>query len=197
MQQIYRIYKCTNISNGKVYIGYTHKDLSVRITEHKSSAKKGSPYLLHKAIRKYGIDSFVWESIYESFDQNFILNKMESFFIKENNSYYETGFGYNMTFGGQGGMTDKKHDEQTILKLKIARNKREVEPMLGKKHSDSTKEKMSVAKLGKKRNDEYKTICSERNKKRYENVEQRKKMSEAIKLMWQKRKMAKELGVQN
>jgi hypothetical protein len=38
-------------------------------------------------------------------------------------------------------------------------------------------------------------VCSQRNKKRYEDVEQRKKMSEAIKLMWQKRKMSQQLGV--
>ena len=195
MQKVYRIYKVTNLVNGKIYIGYTHKLLTTRIKEHKSAAKNGSEYLLHKSIRKYGIDSFKWESIYESFDQQYLLEVMENFFIKENNSYYENNFGYNMTFGGQGGMTNKKHSEETKQKLKISRNKRLVEPMLGKKHSVTAKEKMSCAKLGKKRNDDYKMICSKRNKKRYENVEQRKKMSEAIKLMWQKRKMSQQLGV--
>jgi uncharacterized Rmd1/YagE family protein len=52
-----------------------------------------------------------------------------------------------MTYGGQGGMTDRTHTEETKNKLKFARNKRDVEPMLGKKHSDKAKEKMSLARL--------------------------------------------------
>lgn len=196
MIKIYKIYKCTNEINGKTYIGFTHKTLTKRIIEHKSSAKNGSNYLLHKAIRKYGIDSFKWESLYESFDKEFILFTMENYFIMENNSYFETGFGYNMTFGGQGGMLDKKHTEQTKDKLKLARNKRIVEPMLGKTHKESSKEKMSLAKLGKKKDDSYKEMCSERNLKRYSDPEKRKILSDAVKLSWQKRKQ-QSIGVQN
>ena len=125
MAKIYRIYKCVNTINGKVYIGYTNKLLEKRIAEHKAFAKKGSDYLFHKAIRKYGIESFKWQVIFESFDKNFILNEMEMFFIKENNSYYDDGFGYNMTFGGQGGMTNKKHTEETKEKMRLAWQKRE------------------------------------------------------------------------
>jgi len=194
--KIYKIYKCTNEINGKTYIGFTHKSLTKRIIEHKSSAKNGSDYLLHKAIRKYGIDSFKWESLYESFDKEFILFTMENYFIMENNSYFETGFGYNMTFGGQGGMLGKKHTEQTKDKLKLARNKRIVEPMLGKTHKESSKEKMSLAKLGKKKDDSYKEMCSERNLKRYSDPEKRKILSDAVKLSWQKRKQ-QSIGVQN
>jgi group I intron endonuclease len=180
--------------NGKTYIGFTHKLLSVRIKEHNSCSKNGSHYLLHKAIKKYGTDSFRWETIYESSDQNYTLNTMENYFIMENNSYYEIGLGYNMTFGGQGGMTNKTHTEKTKQKLKISRNKRIVEPMLGKKHSEETKQKQSLAKKGKKKTEQYKLICSERNKKRYQSDEQRKKMSDSIKLMWQKRKLSQQLG---
>jgi len=194
--KIYKIYKCTNEINGKTYIGFTHKSLTKRIIEHKSSAKNGSDYLLHKAIRKYGIDSFKWESLYESFDKEFILFTMENYFIIENNSYFETGFGYNMTFGGQGGMLGKKHTEQTKDKLKLARNKRIVEPMLGKTHKESSKEKMSLAKLGKKKDDSYKEMCSERNLKRYSDPEKRKILSDAVKLSWQKRKQ-QSIGVEN
>ncbi len=188
VNKVYRIYKCTNQINGKIYIGFTHKSLSKRIIEHKFSAKKDSNYLLHKAIRKYGIDSFNWECLYESFDKNFVLSTMENYFIMENNSYFETGYGYNMIFGGQGGMLGKKHTEQTKDKLKLARNKRVVEPMLGKTHKESSKEKMSLAKLGKKKDDSYKEMCSKRNLKRYSNPEKRKVLSDAIKLSWQKRK---------
>jgi group I intron endonuclease len=125
MAKIYRIYKCVNLTNGKVYIGYTNKPLEKRIIEHKTSAKNGSNYLFHKAIRKYGFEVFNWQIIFESLDKNFILNKMEKFFIKENNSYYENGFGYNMTFGGQGGMSNKTHSEESKEKMRLAWQKRE------------------------------------------------------------------------
>ena len=62
----YKIYKCVNNVNGKIYIGYTHKSLEKRIIEHKSSSKNGSYYLLHKALQKYGSDNFSWEIIFES-----------------------------------------------------------------------------------------------------------------------------------
>jgi len=147
VQQIYKIYRCENILNGKVYIGYTHKSLHKRTIEHKCLAKKGSNFLFHKAIRKYGFEFFKWEVIFESLDKNFLLDEMEGYFIKQNNSFYENGFGYNMTFGGDCGMRGMKHTEESKQKLKIARNKREIEPMLGKKHSDESKEKMSLARL--------------------------------------------------
>ena len=190
----YKIYKCSNNINGKVYIGYTHKSLEKRMIEHRSCSKNGSYYLLHKALQKYGEDNFSWEIIFESKDKEHVLEKMESYFIKEHNSYFETGHGYNMTHGGQGGMTDKKHTTETKEKLKIARSKRVVEPMLGKKHSDEAKEKMKLAKLGKEKSLEYKEMCSKRNKKRYLDPEKRKVLSEAVKLSWIKRKQKQMMG---
>ena len=77
--KIYKIYRCINNVNGKVYIGYTHKSLEKRIIEHKSCSKKGSYYLLHKAIQKYGMDSFDWKIIFESKDKEYLLKEMESF----------------------------------------------------------------------------------------------------------------------
>lgn len=189
MPKIYKIYKCTNLVNGKTYIGFTHKTLEKRIIEHKSSSKKGSDYLLHKAIRKYEIDNFHWTTIYESLNKEHVLYTMENYFILETNSYFEEGQGYNMTFGGQAVMLDKKHSEKTKEKLKLARKNRVIEPMSGKKHRDSSKEKMSLAKLGKTKDENYKKICSDRNIKRYLDPEKRKILSDAIKAMWQKRKM--------
>jgi len=55
---------------------------------------------------------------------------------------------------------------------------------------------MSLAKLGKLKDDPYKKTCSERNLKRYSNPDKRKILSDAIKLSWQKRKL-QQIGVQN
>lgn len=119
---VYKIYKCTNTINGKIYIGYTKKSLQKRIIEHRCSAKNGSDYFLHKAIRKYGEENFLWEVILESKDQEFILNQMESHFIEKYNCFCESGYGYNMTHGGQGGMSGKQHSIETRIKMKKARN---------------------------------------------------------------------------
>lgn len=80
----------------------------------------------HQAIREYGIDAFVWEVICQSKNRDYALNVMESYFIKELNSHYVYGHGYNMSFGGDA-------------------------PMMRRKHSPETKAKMSQARLGKKK----------------------------------------------
>jgi len=185
----YKIYKCTNNINEKVYIGYTHKSLEKRMIEHRSCSKNGSYYLLHKALQKYGEDNFSWEIIFESKDKEHVLGKMESYFIKEHNSYFETGYGYNMTHGGQGGMTDKKHTTETKEKLKIARSKRVVEPMLGKKHSDEAKEKMKLARQNNPDRFIQASIAGKISaEKRKNNVEYKLKQSEKMKEIWASRK---------
>ena len=185
----YKIYRCTNNVNGKVYIGYTQKSLDKRIIEHKSNSKKGSHYLLHKAIQKYGIDAFHWEIIFESKDKNYLLKEMECYFIKEYNSYFENNCGYNMTYGGQGGMTDKTHTEETKNKLKFARNKRDVEPMLGKKHSDESKIKMSESRKSNPDRFMQASIAGKISaEKRKNNLEYTLKQSEKMKEIWASRK---------
>jgi group I intron endonuclease len=185
----YKIYKCTNNINGKVYIGYTHKSLEKRIIEHKSSSKNGSYYLLHKALQKYGLDNFSWEIIFESKNKKYVLEEMESFFINEYKSFFETGHGYNMTHGGQGGMTDKKHSEETKEKLKIARSKRTIEPMLGKKHSDEAKEKMKLARQNNPNRFIQASIAGKISaEKRKNDLEYRLKQSQRVKEWWDLRK---------
>jgi group I intron endonuclease len=187
--KLYRIYKCTNSINGKTYIGFTNKELNKRITEHKCAAKNGSEYLIHKSIRKYGLESFVWECLYESTDKEYVLTFMEKYFIHEYNSYYENGFGYNMTFGGQGGMLGKKHTDKTKQKLKEARAKRTVEPMLGKKHSNSSKEKMSLTRLNNPdKVSQAKKAGQISAEKRKNDPEYRLKLSQKIKECWALRK---------
>jgi len=121
----YIIYRCINNINNKIYIGFTSNNLNKRIIEHKSNSKKKSNYIFHKAIRKYGINNFTWDILLETEDKSYALDIMEPFFIKEYDTYYNHGKGYNMTWGGQGGMLDKKHSKETKEKMKLAWTKRE------------------------------------------------------------------------
>ena len=109
------IYKATNILNGKKYIGQTTKSLSDRIVYHMRAARCKSPYIFHKALRKYGIKNFEWEILCEC-DTQTELNEKEKLLIDENNSYYGKQQGYNMTFGGKGGVNGYIQTKECIEK---------------------------------------------------------------------------------
>ena len=107
---IYSIYKLVNQKNGKCYIGFT-RNFHKRMSEHLNDSKRKHTYL-SKAIRKYGWENFHKEIIYQSLDENYCKNIMESHFIKQYNSYRD---GYNLTLGGQGNSC--KRTEETRQKI--------------------------------------------------------------------------------
>lgn len=98
----YIVYKITNKKNGKSYIGKTEYSLEHRWNRHLSSARNGSKFRFHSAIRKYGEDCWDLSVIetYQTEDENFI-NEKETHFIKLFES--DTKKGYNATSGGTGG----------------------------------------------------------------------------------------------
>ena len=98
----YIVYKITNKKNGKSYIGKTEYTLEHRWKRHLSSARNGSKFRFHSAIRKYGEDCWDLCAIetYQTEDENFI-NEKETHFIKLFES--DTKKGYNATSGGTGG----------------------------------------------------------------------------------------------
>lgn len=95
------IYKMTNKLNNKVYIGQTQTTVQERVRKHFSKAKH-EPHLtgVDAAIRKYGEDNFLVETICEC--QNSELDELEKFYIAKYNSY-NSPVGYNLTPGGQDG----------------------------------------------------------------------------------------------
>jgi group I intron endonuclease len=93
------IYCATNKLNDKKYVGFTSKELSFRMNSHRYDAERGLNSKFHNAIRKYGWNSFIWEILLESEDNNFLLNEMEAYYIKLLDTYKN---GYNLTLGGRG-----------------------------------------------------------------------------------------------
>ena len=57
------IYKVTNLTNQKVYIGQTTTPLSTRQAGHLYEARHRNRTYFYHAINKYGEDSFAWEQI--------------------------------------------------------------------------------------------------------------------------------------
>ena len=116
------IYKITNLTNGKLYIGKTTGTIKNRFQRHIQDAMSNRlDTHLARAIRKDGPENFTIElvEIVETAEQ---LNQQEKYWIKKYNSYEN---GYNETEGGDGGDTysSKSPEEMEIIKEKIRKTK--------------------------------------------------------------------------
>lgn len=130
---IYTIYKATNKVNNKSYIGFDSawpNRMKQHLSGHSKVCKK-----FHRAIKKYGQDSFIWEILYQSKDQDHCLNVAEPYFIQIFNSQKN---GYNIQKGGQSGMLGFKHSEKSKQKTSKA--------LKGRIFSENTLEKMRKPK---------------------------------------------------
>lgn len=157
------IYKVTNTIDNKVYIGQTSRSLSRRKTEHINQAKNKSRNCkyFHDALLKYGFENFAWEVLFTTNDLN-VLNAKEIEFIQEYNSFGDGG--YNLCLGGNSN-AGYKHSPETILKMKQRRHTESSKQKLSLAHSgkilsDITKDKIRQINLGKKANSETKLKMS-------------------------------------
>lgn len=102
--------------NGKHYVGITTCAIKKRENEHRCAAKSGASQVLYNALRKYNM---VDEAFCYLVDTASTLNELfekEKYYIKQFNSHYLDGHGYNMTFGGEGnhGYVYTEEDKQRI-----------------------------------------------------------------------------------
>ena len=134
---MYAIYVITCTVNAKQYVGIA-ANLERRWKRHR---KANEGQLIHKAIKKYGIDAFVFTHVADAFDAE-SAKMIERMLIKEHNS--KVPYGYNLTDGGDGTLGMAKSQEH-ILKIKESNKKAwensELRKALG--------EKISVARKGK------------------------------------------------
>lgn len=95
------IYKITNKLNGMMYIGQS-VNIYHRWLAHQRAKDN---QLLHRAIQKYGKENFSWEILIQCSKEK--LNQWEQYFVKYYNTFlYDEGSnGYNLTRGGEGGIT--------------------------------------------------------------------------------------------
>ena len=130
------VYLITNTENGKQYVGKTvNKYLSNRWSGHKHSARNGSPYYFHKAIRKYGPDVFVVTPLGRFNEPT--LGLAEQLFITELGTRAPKG--YNLTDGGEGVSGFKRTPEQC---------RKMSESLKGRRLSDTHKENIRHGCLG-------------------------------------------------
>ena len=172
------IYLVENAVNSKIYIGKTINSVEHRWSEHVGTARRGSPFYFHNAIRKYGADAFVMR-VLETVDDPGVLNDREIHWIATLNP------DYNMTAGGEG-TPGHKHSDATKQKLRDANTgltrsdatrQKISAAKTGVKHSAEARAKMSAAKTGTKHSAETRANMSASRTGRKHSAETRAKMS--------------------
>ena len=95
------IYRITNTINGKVYIGLDggSEFINKRWKNHLSAARNSSSTMaIHRAMRKHGIDNFVYEILEHHQDHESLKNaEISQITVHQSNDF---AFGYNRTQGG-------------------------------------------------------------------------------------------------
>lgn len=146
------IYKITNLTNNKMYIGQTTQSLKERMRCHLKDYKNNLP--IDVDLHKLGIENFKIEQIDEAKTKN-ELDEKEIYYIKLYNTKYPIG--YNLSDGGS---TTKGYHHRQESKDKMRNAKRkcgkkiseaymgEGNPFYGKKHSEESKQKMSEKRKG-------------------------------------------------
>lgn len=209
------IYKAINKINGKVYIGQTTATLEHRICQH--VLKRSG--LFPKALKKYGKDGFLFETI-DIGTTNNELDEKEIFWIKFFNCL--SPHGYNLSAGGyvnrgyrwtdesrEGIRGPRNLSKETRNKMSVSaqnvsqetRQKRS-DSHLGLKPSRETRIKMSIAQSNQ--SEEKKKRISEALKGRQVSDETKAKISEVkqshnrseeyklnIKAGWERRRVLK------
>ena len=126
----------------KGYVGqYINPDPKGRWVSHIRTAKNGSNNLLHKAIRKYGSEEFTIEKL--CICPIHSLGLMESYYAEQFETYrWDFPGGYNMVWCGNQPRIGISNSPEARIKMSKA--------LKGKKVSDETRQKLRLAKLGKK-----------------------------------------------
>lgn len=166
------IYMYINKANNKKYIGQA-KRFTRRCKEHVWSSYNENDvsynYPLHRAIRKYGIESFEVIVLKHDLGTQCLLNLYESYYIDKYNTM-TTNHGYNVSDGGSNGnkFASKTEEEMMEIKKKMSESSMgNKNPMYGKHHSDKVKQDQSnrmkgnTYSKGKPKSEEAKRKISE------------------------------------
>lgn len=144
----YICYKITNTITNQSYVGQTTFTVEDRWNKHVlasfcSNETNKNIHLLQKAIKEYGVESFVTERLMCTTSPKEI-DRIEKQMIKQHNTFYLDGNGYNMTRGG-GGTIGYKFTDEVRLKMSLAQKGKKRGP-----RSEEVKRKISEANKGRK-----------------------------------------------
>jgi len=160
MDVIFSIYRITNLSNERKYIGLTQQTPPrKRWDQHKSPKgpqQKAKP--LHRAILKHGKVNFKFEILCQTKNLDH-AKELEKYFIKISNSLANGGWGYNLTDGGDGGIWGYKFSDEQKKQMSESAKKRWT-PEERKKYSEMQKGKIQSPESNRKRSEKLKGIST-------------------------------------
>lgn len=143
------IYKFTNLTNDKIYIGQTRKQFRERLSQHVWQINNNPSYF-HKTLGKYGLSNFDI-TILEECENPEYLNSLEIYWI----DYYKSADknkGYNLTAGGSGGtpkptVRKYKESDETRKKRSQSAKKKWKDPNYRQRYKNSRKDYIKIVKL--------------------------------------------------
>lgn len=144
------IYTITNKIDNKTYVGQTVRDLETRWRDHRKTGSNCR--YLRSAIKKYGIDNFVFKLVCITFDNQ--LDDMEIKYIEKYNCLVPNG--YNLRIGGNSGRhnAETKQKISETLKKNFANGLVHSRHQLGIPRDETTKKKISESLKGHRRSKE-------------------------------------------
>ena len=143
---IYSIYLITNKVNTKLYIGVTGKEIIERFKEHCRSARYNSKSLLHKAMRKNGIENFRASLLVTYPSKKEALEEEKKYIARLKT---KIPYGYNLTCGGEG-LDEFKYNRKQKQELVKMLRKRWANPEFREKRDKSLRKAMKNPEVSKK-----------------------------------------------
>ena len=144
----------TNKNNGKKYIGQA-KNFKRRCQGHVWSSNNENDVtynqLIHRAIRKYGIESFDICVLRYNLETQCLMDLYESYYIEKYNTNAKTGHGYNVADGGKAGnkFVGRTEEQMNETRLKMSESsKGEKSNTYGKPRSDKIKQEQAQRMKG-------------------------------------------------
>lgn len=132
-KQVCGIYKITSPTN-KIYIGQS-VNIYTRWNRYKN-LHCTNQFRIYRSLKKYGIEKHKFEIIHECLPEE--LNDLEKYYVDLFQTF-NNKYGLNLIDGGG---SKAKHSQESINKI--------IESRKWYKHSQKTKDKLRIAKLGNK-----------------------------------------------
>ena len=163
--------------NGKGYAGQTTLSLEKRKRLHYAAAFKSTcPFLLYKAMRRYGWDSILWQVLIDDVPEH----QLDDYEIRLIRLFgFHGPNGYNLTDGGHGARGYVFTEED---KAKVRAGKR------GSRYSPEARARLSASRQISQKSPEFREKQRVSHLGKRASPETRARASNSIKLWWAKRK---------
>jgi group I intron endonuclease len=178
----FKAYIVTNLVNRKKYVGVTKVTLEARWAEHlRVAANSKRARRFHRAIAKYGPDNFSMVH-FASAQNRGELAELEIILIRQENTFWADGHGYNLTRGGEG-------PRGLIVSAETREKQRKAST--GRVPSEATREKLRIASTGRTISKEGRARISLFAKTRTFSPQTRAKLSAAMNRLTKEQQQAR------